>query len=50
MCDADDRNKQALYVLENEWGCGRIDLGALRSLLRGDGLGGCSHQHEEEAA
>ena len=37
MCEADDRNKQALFVLENEWGCGRIDIGRLRSLLRGNG-------------
>ena len=35
-CEAERRNKQALYVLENEWGCGRIDLGQLRRILRGD--------------
>ena len=43
MCEADDRNKQALFVLENEWGCGRIDIARMRHLLRGD-----SSDHEEE--
>lgn len=36
MCEAERRNKQALYILENEWGCGRIDVGALQRLLRGE--------------
>lgn len=35
-CEAERRNKQALYILENEWGCGRIDVGALQRLLRGE--------------
>ena len=35
MCEAERRNKQALYILENEWGCGRIDVGELQRLLRG---------------
>lgn len=37
MCEADDRNKRALFVLENEWGCGRIDIGRMLSILRGNG-------------
>lgn len=37
MCDAEIRNKQALFVLENEWGCGRIDVARMMHLLRGDG-------------
>ena len=37
MCEADDRNKQALFVLENEWGCGRIDIGRIKGILRGTG-------------
>ena len=36
VCEADDRNKQALYILENEWGCGKIDVPAMQRLLRGD--------------
>ena len=36
ICEAERRNKQALYILENEWGCGRIDVGELQRLLRGD--------------
>ena len=36
MCEAEDRNKRALYLLENEWGCGRINLGDMRRILRGD--------------
>lgn len=35
-CEAELRNKRALYILENEWGCGRIDVGQLQRLLRGD--------------
>ena len=34
-CEAETRNKQALYLLENEWGCGRIDVGQLQRVLRG---------------
>jgi hypothetical protein len=40
MCEADDRNRQALFVLENEWGCGRIDVGRIRQILRGED---CDH-------
>jgi hypothetical protein len=36
ICEADRRNRQALYVLENEWGSGRIDVSALQRLLRGE--------------
>ena len=36
MCDADERNLRALFILENEWGCGRIDVPAMQRLLRGD--------------
>ena len=36
MCEADERNQQALFILENEWGCGRIDVGELQRILRGD--------------
>jgi len=35
VCEAEIRNKQALYLLENEWGCGRIDVGQLQRILRG---------------
>jgi hypothetical protein len=35
-CEAERRNKMALYVLDNEWGSGRIDVGALQRLLRGE--------------
>lgn len=37
MCEAEDRNKRALFVLETEWGCGRIDVGRIKSILRGNG-------------
>ena len=36
QCEAEQRNLKALFILENEWGCGRIDVGALQRLLRGD--------------
>jgi hypothetical protein len=36
ICEAQRRNQKALYILENEWGCGRIDVGKLQRLLRGD--------------
>lgn len=35
VCEAERRNRQALYLLENEWGCGRIDVGQLQRVLRG---------------
>jgi hypothetical protein len=35
MCEAEERNQRALFVLENEWGCGRIDIGQMRHILRG---------------
>jgi hypothetical protein len=37
MCEADDRNRQALFVLQTEWGCGRVDIGRIQAILRGDG-------------
>lgn len=40
-CEAEERNQRALYVLENEWGCGRIDVGALQRILRGET---CDHE------
>lgn len=36
ICEAERRNKQALYVLENKWGCGEIDVPEMQRLLRGD--------------
>jgi hypothetical protein len=39
-CEAEERNLRALYILENEWGCGRIDVGKLQKLLRGED---CDH-------
>lgn len=35
-CEAEERNLRALYILENEWGCGRIDVGQLQRILRGE--------------
>jgi hypothetical protein len=37
MCEAEDRNKRALFVIENQWGCGRIDIGMIKSILCGTG-------------
>ena len=30
------RNARALFVLENEWGKGHINISELRAILRGD--------------
>jgi hypothetical protein len=49
-CEAERRNRQALYVLENEWGCGRIDVGALRRILRGDEPDTCECEPERMSA
>lgn len=35
-CDAARRNKQALYVLELDWGAGHVDIGKLKALLAGE--------------
>jgi hypothetical protein len=40
ICEAEERNHRALYLLENEWGCGRIDIAAMQRLLRGET---CNH-------
>lgn len=34
--DAERRCKRALFVLENEWGKGHIDVGLMKAILRGD--------------
>ncbi len=34
----------ALYLLENEWGCGRINVGELQRTLRGDERDTCKCQ------
>jgi hypothetical protein len=41
-CEAEERNKRALYMIQNEWGCGRIDVGEIVRLLRGDA---CDHEN-----
>lgn len=35
-CEAADRNKRALYELENQWGSGRLDYGLIRRILTGE--------------
>ena len=45
MCEAEERCKKALFVLENEWGCGRVDVGRVLSILRGTEA---EHIHEED--
>jgi hypothetical protein len=45
MCDAGDRNQQALFVLETEWGCGRVDIGRIKGILLGENR---SHECEEQ--
>lgn len=36
VCEAERNNKRALFLLENEWGHGRIDVGQMQRVLRGD--------------
>jgi hypothetical protein len=45
MCEAEDRNKKALFVLQTDWGCGRIDVGRIQSILKGD----CEHEEMTHA-
>ena len=45
-CEAEIRNKRALFILENEWGCGRIDVGQLQRILRGDEPDTCNEKQE----
>jgi hypothetical protein len=47
MCEADERNQQALFILETEWGCGKIDIGRMQKILRGDV---CDHEETPCAA
>lgn len=35
-CEAARNNKKALFILETEWGQGRIDVGQMQRILRGD--------------
>lgn len=46
-CEAEIRNKQALFILETEWGCGRINVGLLQRILRGDEPDTCSNCSNE---
>jgi len=34
-CEADRRNRMALYELELDWGSGRFDYGKIRGILTG---------------
>lgn len=36
MCEADERNRRALYLLNNEWGNGRINIHDMRRILTGE--------------
>jgi len=36
MCEADERNRRALYLLNNEWGNGRININDMRRILTGE--------------
>lgn len=42
QCEAEIRNKRALFVLENEWGKGLIDVGAMKRILTGDAACHCA--------
>jgi hypothetical protein len=35
-CDAADRNKQALYAMELDWGSGKFDYAKIRGILTGE--------------
>lgn len=46
-CEAARNNTKALYLLENEWGCGRIDVGQLQRILRGTEPDTCTQETKE---
>lgn len=50
QCEAERRNRKALFLLENEWGCGRINVAELQRLLRGDEPDTCWPQTERMTA
>lgn len=33
--DAERRIKKAIFVIENDWGCGKVDVAEILSILRG---------------
>jgi hypothetical protein len=41
-CEAADRNKRALYELDNQWGSRQLDYAKLRRILTGECDGGRS--------
>ena len=47
-CEADRRNKQALYVLENEWGQGRFDYAKIKGILAARDTEACTCEPEPE--
>lgn len=47
-CEAEARNRQALYELELQWGAGKLDLGKLRRILNGGEQ--CEHEPERITA
>ena len=43
-CDADRRNRQALYELELDWGAGKFDYAKIRGILTGKESEACEHE------
>lgn len=43
-CEAERRNRQALYEMENAWGAGTFDYGKIRRILTGRDQEPCEHQ------
>ncbi|MBT2587906.1 hypothetical protein [Arthrobacter sp. ISL-95] len=33
--DAERRIKQAIFLIENDWGCGKVDVAEILAVLRG---------------
>lgn len=48
-CEAERRNKQALYELELQWGPGHFDVGKLRGILEGKPSDCCAHNEPAAA-
>lgn len=43
-CEAQERIDRALFILENDWGEGRIDLTKMKHALTGDD---CNHEEKQ---
>jgi hypothetical protein len=49
-CEAEERNRQAIYQLELDWGAGTFNYAKIKNILTGHDTINCADTHRQEAA